>query len=109
MSNAMDNILSIEMGQMVLDSETPSNCLIILTKRAKYCFRLSETFPVEKQIAIFKQFVTDVQTPEKTPEPEFKKTEEKHDGAPLFDEPPTFNPTDVEIEIKPTVEVATQD
>lgn len=108
MSNAMDNILSIEMGQMVLDSETPSNCLIILTKRAKYCFRLSETFPVEKQIAIFKQFVTDVQTPEQTPEPEFKETEEKHDGAKLFDVPPSA-PTDVEIEVQPTVEVATQD
>lgn len=120
--NTMDNILSIEMGQMVLDGEQPSNCIMILTKRAKYCFRLSEKYPIDTQVAIFRQFVADVQTPyeepkvEETAVEEPKATEptwepgggedvekptpvEKHDGAKLFDEPLT-PPTDVEITVK---------
>lgn len=118
MNNAMDNILSIEMGQMVIDGEHPSNCIMILTKRAKYCFRLSESFPIETQISIFRQFVSDIQTPEETPKVEeapakeptwepgggedVEKPEpvEKHDGKTLFDVPPSA-PTDVEITVKP--------
>lgn len=66
--NVMMNIAGIEMGQMVLDGSTPTNCIMIQTQRNKYCFRLSETFPVEKQYEMFRQFVVDVNTP--IPQPE---------------------------------------
>lgn len=61
--NVMNNIAGIEMGQLVLDCSTPTNCIMIQTQRNKYCFRLSETFPIEKQYEIFRQFVIDVNTP----------------------------------------------
>lgn len=99
-NNVMENILSIEMGQMVMDGEGSSNCIMILTKRNKYCFRLSEKFPVENQVAIFRQFIADVQTPEEPPKVQETPVEtapaEKHDGAKLFDEPVT-QPADIEI------------
>ena len=106
-NNVMDNILSIELGQMVMDSAEPSTCIMILTKRNRYCFRLSESFGMDKHVAIFQQFIADVNTPVVPAQPkEQPKTEEKHDGAPLFDVPPSA-PTDVNIEVKP--DVATQD
>lgn len=108
-NNVMENILSIEMGQMVLDGEGSSNCIMILTKRNRYCFRLSEKFPVENQVAIFRQFIADVQTPDEQPKVQETTEEtapaEKHDGANLLDVPPSA-PTDCEITVKP---VATQD
>lgn len=105
-NNVMENILSIELGQMVIDGTEPSNCIMIVTKRNRYCFRLSETFPTDKQIGIFQQFIADVNTPIEKAQPiEQPKTEEKHDGAKLLDEPPA-PPTDVEITVKPA---ATQD
>ena len=102
----MNNIQSIELGQLVLDGSNPSNCLMIQTLRNKYCFRLSESFSMDKQIDIFKQFVIDIKTPKEMPKLEEvmqneidSKTEEKHDGANLLDEPIT-PPADVEIEVK---------
>lgn len=115
----MSNIQSIEMGQLVLDGSNPTNCLMIQTLRNKYCFRLSDTYPMEKQVEIFKQFVTDIKTPTRKPtleevienekiptwEPgggedvEKPIPAEKHDGAKLFDEAIT-PPADVEIEVK---------
>jgi hypothetical protein len=103
-NNVMENILSIEMGQMVMDGEGSSNCIMILTKRNKYCFRLSEKFPVENQVAIFRQFIADVQTPDEQPKVQETTEEtapvEKHDGAKLFDET---------IPAPTNVEIATQD
>lgn len=64
--NVMNNIAGIEMGQLVLDGSAPSNCIMIQTQRNKYCFRLSETFPIEKQYDMFRQFVIDVNTPIQT-------------------------------------------
>jgi len=101
----MNNIQSIELGQLVLDGPNPSSCIMIQTLRNKYCFRLSETFPIEKQIEIFKQFVTDIKTPVEMPKLEEvmqneidSKKEEKHDGANLLDVPPSA-PTDCEITV----------
>ena len=106
--SAMNNISGIEIGSLVIDDANPTNCIMIQTRRNRYCFRLSETFPVEKQYEMFRQFVVDVNTPVETaPAPEEAPTqegqvkEEKHDGAPLLDVPPS-NET-------PVVEVATQD
>jgi hypothetical protein len=47
--NAMNNISGIEMGSLVIDDVNPTNCIMIQTRRNKYCFRLSEAFPIEKQ------------------------------------------------------------
>ncbi len=66
--NVMMNVTGIEMGQLVLDGSAPTNCIMIQTMRNKYCFRLSETFPVEKQYEMFRQFVVDVNTPLQEPE-----------------------------------------
>ena len=111
----MENILSIELNRMNIDSSKPDNVLVIRTKRSNYIFRLSEAFSFDKQAEIFRTMVIDLQTDD---EPVIKKDEEKpdvvdatpaleekHDGARLFDEPPSA-PTDVEITVKP---VATQD
>lgn len=101
--NVMENVTGIEMGSLVIDDSTPTNCIMIQTRRNKYCFRLSETFPVEKQYEMFRQFVVDVNTPIPTASVQESPVEtpaeapaeapaEKHDGAPLFDktiEPPT--------------------
>jgi len=76
--NIMNNIAGIEMGQLVLDGSTPSNCIMIQTQRNKYCFRLSETFPIEKQYEMFRQFVIDVNTPIQT-ESEKEDIKEKTD------------------------------
>jgi len=127
--NILENITSIELGSMTLDGEKPTPVLTIKTKNSNYIFRLSETFDLEKHISIFRAFVMDLQSDviaekrkeiekrikdEKEPQWEPGGGEEvekpipveKHDGARLFDEPPSFKPTDVEITTKP---VATQD
>ena len=67
--NAMNNISGIEMGALVMDDATPTNCIMIQTRRNKYCFRLSESFPAEKQYDMFRQFVIDVNTPVQTEQP----------------------------------------
>jgi len=61
--NVMNNVTGIELTQLTMDSSKPSNCIIIKTRRNIYCFRLSESFPIEKQYDIFRQFVIDVNTP----------------------------------------------
>lgn len=113
--NVMDNITGIEMGSLVIDGSTPTNCIMIQTRRNKYCFRLSEEFPIEKHYEMFRQFVYDVNTPVEQPkaeQPKENKTQwtmdstqeepkkEKHDGAKLFDET---------IPAPTNVEIATQD
>lgn len=106
--NILANITSMELGTMTLDGVKPTPVLMVKTARSSYVFRLSETFPIESHADIFKSMVVDLRTELEPEEPakEQKPVEEKHDGARLFDEPPTFNPTDVEITTKP---VATQD
>ena len=102
--NAMNNISGIEMGSLVIDDVNPTNCIMIQTRRNKYCFRLSETFPIEKQYDMFRNFVIDVNTPmeqqtaEEAPAevPVEEPVQEKHDGAKLFDETIPA-PTNVEI------------
>lgn len=98
--NAMNNISGIEMGSLVIDDVNPTNCIMIQTRRNKYCFRLSEAFPIEKQYEMFRSFVMDVNTPIEQPKtqevPAEQPVQEKHDGAPLFDETIPA-PTDVEI------------
>ena len=88
--NIMDNIISIEMGQMFMDDVKPTSCIIIQTKRNRYCFRLSESFPVDRQYKIFKQFVSDINEP--VPNPTLTevmentmKEQEKKDSAPVSD------------------------
>lgn len=116
--NILENITGIELGSMTMDDGMPSTVLTIKTKKSNYVFRLSESFPTEKQINIFRAMVMDLQsdmveekrkeiseTEKKMTDEEVKKPVEKHDGARLFDEPPSA-PTDVEITVKP---VATQD
>ena len=102
--NAMNNISGIEMGSLVIDDVNPTNCIMIQTRRNKYCFRLSEAFPIEKQYEMFRSFVMDVNTPIEQPKtqevPVQEPTKEKHDGAPLFDET---------IPAPTNVEIATQD
>ena len=107
--NILENITGIELGNMTMDAETPSTVLIIKTRKSNYIFRLSESFPIEKQINIFRAMVMDLQSESE----ELKKkedkpavvdatpalTEETHDGAKLFDEP-TTPPSDVEITVK---------
>ena len=121
--NILENITSIELGSMTLDGEKPTPVLTIKTKNSNYVFRLSETFDLEKHINIFRAFVMDLQSDviaekqkEQAKEPQWEPgggeevekpiPVEKHDGARLFDEPQSFEPTDVEITTKP---VATQD
>ena len=100
--NAMNNISGIEMGSLIIDDVNPTNCIMIQTRRNKYCFRLSESFPIEKQYDMFRQFVMDVNTPVQVEQPVVSEPikEEKHDGAPLFDET---------IPAPTNVEIATQD
>lgn len=102
--NAMNNISGIEMGSLIIDDVNPTNCIMIQTRRNKYCFRLSEAFPIEKQYEMFRSFVMDVNTPIEQPKTEEAPVEqpiqEKHDGAPLFDET---------IPAPTNVEIATQD
>jgi len=102
--NAMNNISGIEMGSLIIDSATPTNCIMIQTRRNKYCFRLSESFPAEKQYEMFRNFVVDVNTPMEQPKAQEVQAEqpvqEHHDGAPLFDET---------IPAPTNVEIATQD
>lgn len=97
--NAMNNISGIELGALVIDGTTPTNCIMIQTRRNRYCFRLSETFPVGKQYDMFRQFVIDVNTPVQTEQPVEAPAE-----APV--EQPTETPV---VEEAPVVEVATQD
>lgn len=98
--NAMNNISGIEMGSLVIDDVTPTNCIMIQTRRNKYCFRLSESFPIEKQYEMFRNFVMDVNTPMEQPRaqevPAEQPVQEHHDGAKLFDETIPA-PTNVEI------------
>lgn len=97
--NAMNNISGIEMGSLIIDDVTPTNCIMIQTRRNKYCFRLSESFPIEKQYEMFRSFVMDVNTPIETAPAQEAPAEtpaEKHDGAKLFDET-IPEPTNVEI------------
>lgn len=61
--NLFKNLKVIEMGQVMLDSATPTNCIMLKTNRNTYFFRLSETFPFEQQCDIFRQFVLDINTP----------------------------------------------
>ena len=121
--NILENITSIEMGPMVVDSNTQENFLIIQSKRSRYCFKLSNTVNMEKQFEMFRLLIQDLSTDleEVKKEPSMderlkeandglnktldkiingEEPKEKHDGAKLFDEPPTFNPTDVEITVK---------
>ena len=109
--NAMNNISGIEMGSLIIDDVNPTNCIMIQTRRNKYCFRLSEAFPIEKQYDMFRSFVMDVNTPIEQPKPveEVKESpvtmdsapaKEHHDGAKLFDET---------IPAPTNVEIATQD
>ena len=35
----MNNISGIEMGSLVIDDVNPTNCIMIQTRRNKYCFR----------------------------------------------------------------------
>ena len=99
----MENISGIEMGSLVIDDAQPTNCIMIQTRRNKYCFRLSEEFPIEKHYEMFRQFVYDVNTPIQTApaqEAPVEQPAEKHDGAKLFDET---------IPAPTNVEIATQD
>ena len=117
-NNVIENIVSIEMCPMVVDSTKSDNYIMIQTKRNKYCFKLSETVSIEKQYDMFRGFITDVSTPVEQPKVSAPTMEErlkeandglnqtlekvltpnteKHDGAPLFDVPPSA-PTDVVI------------
>ena len=94
--NAMNNISGIEMGSLVIDDVNPTNCIMIQTRRNKYCFRLSEAFPIEKQYEMFRSFVMDVNTPIEQPKTQEEPVQEKHDGSNLLDVPPSA-PTNVEI------------
>ena len=86
--NAMNNITGIELTQLTMDSSKPSNCIVIKTRRNIYCFRLSETFPIEKQYDIFRQFVIDVNTPLKieTKNEDIKEETDEYDIKTYYDD-----------------------
>ena len=117
--NILENVTSIEMGPMVVDSNTQENYLIIQSKRSRYCFKLSNSVNIEKQFDMFRLLIqdlsTDLEEVKKEPTMEEKLKEandgltktlnnilngqepkEKHDGKILLDVPPQA-PTDVEI------------
>ena len=114
MANVMENIVSIEMKPMVVDGSTPNNFIVIQTQRSNYCFRLTDKVNIQDQFEMFRTFVADVNTPienveqKKAELPKKNQTQwtmdstqeepkkEKHDGARLFDEPPT-QPANIEI------------
>ena len=60
--NILENITGIELGSMTMDDGMPSTVLTIKTKKSNYVFRLSESFPTEKQINIFRAMVMDLQS-----------------------------------------------
>lgn len=129
--NIMDSILGIELTRLTIDGPEPSDYIMIQTKRRKYAFKLSENAP-ENAYKVFKLFVDDLNNP--VPNPTLTKAieneknnekiptwepgggedvekpipVEKHDGANLLDVPPRA-PSNVEIEVRPSVDVATQD
>lgn len=99
MSNILENITSIEISKLVIDSIEPSNYMIIHTKRQRYAFKLSENISDDKLYNVFKAFATDLNTPIEPPKTEEKPVEEKHDGKTLLDTP-IEPPTDVEITVQ---------